>query len=94
MIIFAEKGSHPLRSEELLPSQLLIGSRRTLVCPLHQTEVGQEEAVCHTQSAFAQIDPAPRLDLGFLLKREEKDFVKRPEEQEIKSWHIKRVSKS
>ena len=39
--------------EELLPSLLLIAG----AAPSLQTEVGQEEAICHTQSAFAQIDP-------------------------------------
>lgn len=55
----AEKGSRPLKScflSRASPSSLPAAAP-CFALSLHQTQVGQEEAVCHTQSAFAQIDP-------------------------------------
>ena len=58
---------HPRRERFSPPEKWIVASSRAscslaaaapwFALPLHQTEVGQEEAVCHTQSAFAQIDP-------------------------------------
>ena len=64
-----------------IPNLLLI-ARRTLVCPL-QAQLGQEEAVCHTQLGFcSNWSRAPRRrDEISDFSRKEKDFVKRPEDE-------------
>ena len=79
--------------EELLPNPtcstlqvqvqiLLLIARRTLVCPL-QAQLGQEEAVCHTQLGFcSNWSREPwRRDEILDFSRKEKDFVKRPEDE-------------
>ena len=64
-----------------IPNLLLI-ARRTLVCPL-QAQLGQEEAVCHTQLWFcSNWSREPwRRDEILDFSRKEKDFVKRPEDE-------------
>ena len=55
--------------------------------------MGQEEAVCHTQSDFAQIYPesggGETRSWISPENRKEEGFVKRPEEEKIESWQKK-----
>ena len=77
--------------EELLPPLLLIaGWPRPGNLPSTDSSGARRSSLSH--SVFLLLKFIQR-DLGFLLKKEEKDFVKRPEEEKIKSWPRKKVSK-